>query len=95
MTRKWSVLIAAAAAVCLLIPGCLMAGAVDIPAADVWKALCGGEPARKVWRAIVCDIRLPMTLCALLSGMALAVSGLLMQTLFRNPLAGPSIMGIS
>ena len=95
MTRKWCVIILALAAVCLLFPACLTAGAVDIPAADVWKILTGGEPSRKVWSAIVLDIRLPMTLCSALAGMALAVSGLLMQTLFRNPLAGPSIMGIS
>lgn len=95
MTRRWSVIIISLAAICVLFPACLMAGAVEIPATDVFKAVAGGETGRKVWRAIVCDIRLPMTLCALLSGMALAVSGLLMQTLFRNPLAGPSIMGIS
>ncbi len=95
MTRKWAVIILCLAAVSVLFPACLMAGAADIPAIEVWRALSGGEVSRKVWRAIVCDIRVPMALCAMLSGMALAVSGLLMQTLFRNPLAGPSIMGIS
>jgi len=93
--RKPVVLAIAALAVILLFPACLSAGAVDIPASEIWISLCGGRTSREIWAVIVRDIRMPMAICSALSGMALAVSGLLMQTLFRNPLAGPSIMGIS
>lgn len=69
-------------------------GAVNLPLGEVWRALSGGEVAEST-RRIVCDIRLMKTVVALLSGMALSVSGLQMQTLFRNPLAGPYVLGIS
>ncbi|MDO4320827.1 MAG: iron ABC transporter permease [Bacteroidales bacterium] len=75
--------------------GCLLLGSVDIPAADVWRALTGGELPRESWRVIVCETRVPATLTAMLAGASLAVAGLLMQTTFDNPLAGPSILGIS
>lgn len=95
MNRRSSTLIVAALAIAVLFPACLTTGAVQIPVGDVAAILCGRDAERAVWGAIVRDIRLPMALCSALSCMALAVSGLLMQTLFRNPLAGPSIMGIS
>lgn len=69
-------------------------GAVNLPLGEVWRALSGGEVAEST-RRIVCDIRLMKAVVALLSGMALSVSGLQMQTLFRNPLAGPYVLGIS
>ena len=94
MRRHITIAIAAALTV-FLFPACLLAGAVEVPAAEVWNALRGITTTREVWGVIVRDIRVPMAVCAALSGMSLAVSGLLMQTLFRNPLAGPSIMGIS
>lgn len=75
--------------------GCLVAGSVDIPAAEVWNALCGGETAKESWRVIVTESRLPMAITAAVAGSALAVAGLLLQTCFNNPLAGPSILGIS
>ena len=93
--RRPATLLVAAALILALFPACLLAGSVDIPAADVWRALTGSATDRPVWGVIVRDIRMPMAVCAALSGMALAISGLLMQTLFHNPLAGPSIMGIS
>ena len=62
-------------------------GAVDIPLADVWKSLTGGDVSKTI-AAIVIDIRLVKSIVALLAGAALSVSGLQMQTLFRNPLAG-------
>ena len=93
--RRPATLIIAAAALAVLFPACLLAGAVHIPAADVWHALCGHATERDVWGVIVRDIRVPMAVTAALGGMSLAVAGLLMQTLFHNPLAGPSIMGIS
>ena len=72
----------------------LLTGSSGIPPSDVWKALAGGEVLEQT-RLIVTDIRLCKTLTALLSGTAVSVSGLLMQTLFRNPLAGPFVLGIS
>lgn len=73
----------------------LFAGSVRIPAQDVLSALLGGETARASWSTIVMDYRLPKALTALLAGAALSVSGLSMQTLFRNPLADPYVFGIS
>jgi len=73
----------------------LLAGSVHIPAVDVVSILVGDETARPSWRFIVLESRLPQALTAVLCGAALAVSGLLLQTAFRNPLAGPSIFGIN
>ena len=72
----------------------LAVGAVNIPVRDVWAALTGGDcpPATK---KIVLNIRLIKAVVALLAGASLSVSGLQMQTLFRNPLAGPYVLGIS
>lgn len=72
----------------------LVTGAVNIPVRDVWAALTGGDcpPATA---KIVLNIRLVKAVVALLAGAALSVSGLQMQTLFRNPLAGPYVLGIS
>ena len=69
-------------------------GSVQIPASAVWDILCGRECEKEVWRFIVLESRLPQMIAALLSGAALAVAGLLLQTAFNNPLAGPSILGI-
>lgn len=69
-------------------------GSVNIPPRDVATVLLGGEATKPTWTTILRDIRLPKGITALLAGSALAVSGLLMQTLFRNPLAGPSVLGI-
>ncbi len=73
----------------------LLIGSVDIPAKDVLGILCGSESDNFAWRVIVMQTRLPMILTAMLAGAALSVSGLLMQTAFNNPLAGPSILGVS
>ncbi len=73
----------------------LIAGSVSIPLGDVLKILTGGQPARATWATIVIDFRLPKALTALLAGAALGVSGLQMQTLFRNPLADPFVLGVS
>ena len=72
----------------------LAVGAVRIPVADVWAALTGGDCPRTTAK-IVLNIRLIKAVVALLAGAALSVSGLQMQTLFRNPLAGPYVLGIS
>ena len=79
----------------LLAIGNLLFGSVDIPFTDVWGALAGGEVERESWRYIVLESRLPQTVTAMLCGASLAVSGLILQTTFRNPLAGPSILGIT
>lgn len=69
-------------------------GAVNIPLTDVWRALTGGDCPESTVK-IVRNIRFVKALVALLAGVALSVSGLQMQTLFRNPLAGPYVLGIS
>ena len=72
----------------------LAVGSVAIPLREVWASLTGGEVAASTAK-IVRSIRLLKAVVALLAGAALAVSGLQMQTLFRNPLAGPYVLGIS
>ena len=84
----------AAALVVLFFIG-LVHGAVRIPLRDVLQILFGNFEGREAWRHIVLESRLPQAVTALLAGSALAVSGLMLQTLFKNPLAGPSILGIS
>lgn len=70
-------------------------GAVDIPCGDVLSILLGGECDREAWRLIVLETRLPQAVTAMLSGAAISVAGLLLQTLFNNPLAGPEVLGIN
>jgi len=69
-------------------------GSVNMPLGDVWNALTGGD-CDPVVRKIITDVRLPKAVCAFLVGISLSVSGLQMQTIFRNPLAGPYVLGIS
>lgn len=73
----------------------LLCGSVEIPANEVWNAVMGGEVSKESWRYIVMESRVPQAVTASLCGASLAVSGLLLQTTFRNPLAGPSILGIT
>ena len=73
----------------------LFMGAVRIPSGDVVSILMGHEAARPSWGYIVLKSRLPQAITAMLCGASLAVSGLMLQTAFRNPLAGPSIFGIN
>ena len=68
-------------------------GSVAIPMKEIWAAVFGGDTS--TYRTIILDYRLPQAITALLAGIGLSVSGLLMQTLFRNPLADPSLLGIS
>ncbi len=68
-------------------------GSVSIPMKEIWAAVFGSDDA--TYRAIILDYRLPQAITALLAGIGLSISGLLMQTLFRNPLADPSLLGIS
>lgn len=72
----------------------LSIGSVYIPPIEIIKALFGNG-RNEIWNSIVIEFRLPKTLTAILVGIALSLSGLIMQTLFRNPLAGPFVLGIS
>ncbi len=72
----------------------LSVGAISVPLADVWGALTGGD-CNPTTAKIILNIRLIKAVVALFAGAALSVSGLQMQTLFRNPLAGPYVLGIS
>ncbi len=73
----------------------LMVGSVSIPVKDTWYVLIGEETVKPSWQYIILESRLPQALTAILCGGALAASGLMLQTAFRNPLAGPSIFGIN
>ena len=79
----------------LLLALSLVYGAVEIPPESVWQTIVAPGEADAVWRLIVLESRLPMALASIVSGAALAVAGLLLQTTFQNPLAGPSILGVS
>lgn len=82
-------------AVMLLVLLDLGLGSVRIPIKEVAKILFGVSVDNEAWQSIVLKIRLPRTITAVLAGAALSVGGLQMQTLFRNPLAGPSVLGIT
>lgn len=73
----------------------LAVGSVRIPLDEIVAVLLGGDATKTAWTTIVLKFRLPKALTAMLAGAALSVSGLQMQTLFRNPLAGPFVLGIS
>src|SRR5574344_2452751 len=92
MKRKLSLLVVL---VLILFVLNMMVGAVNIPVRNVLNILMGGMGDRDAWKYIILQSRLPQALTAILSGGALAMSGLMLQTAFRNPLADPSIFGIS
>ena len=73
----------------------LVMGSVSIPVGDVFSILMGDRSLKPSWQFIVLESRLPQAITATLCGGALAVSGLMLQTAFRNPLAGPSVFGIN
>ncbi len=79
----------------MLIVANLLIGSVDIDPLAVWQIVTGRGHENHVWEIIILNTRLPMIATAALSGAALSVSGLLLQTAFNNPLAGPSILGVS
>jgi iron complex transport system permease protein len=70
-------------------------GSVAIPFKDILDTLIGNTAAKESWQTIILHFRLPKAITAILVGSGLSVAGLLMQTLFRNPLAGPFVLGIS
>lgn len=73
----------------------LFLGSVSIPFKEVWQILWGNSHGNEIWYNIIWKSRIPQALTALVAGAGLSVSGLQMQTVFRNPLAGPSVLGIS
>ena len=70
-------------------------GSVSIPTDEIFSILFGGNSTKESWETIILNFRLPKAITAILVGSGLSISGLLMQTLFRNPLAGPFVLGIS
>lgn len=95
MNKKTKFCIAIAAFVVVLFVLNLLFGAVEIPPRDVFNILAGHGHERASWEYIVLQTRFPQAVTAMLCGGALAVSGLLLQTAFHNPLAGPSVFGIN
>lgn len=73
----------------------LLVGTVDIPVGEVVSIVLGHGSTQPTWEFIIVESRIPLIVTALLAGAALSVSGLLLQTAFANPLADPSILGIS
>ena len=73
----------------------LSIGSVSIPMDEILSVFAGNGASKESWRYILIDYRLPKAITAILAGAGLAISGLLMQTLFRNPLAGPFVLGLS
>ncbi len=95
-SRRFAVMMWLLVAVMLLLAVAnLLIGAVEIPPMEVLRILSGKVSDNYAWQVIVTETRLPMIATAALAGAALAVSGLLLQTVFANPLADPSILGVS
>lgn len=95
-TRRWAVvMMVLTLSLLALMALCILFGSVDIDAKSVADILLGRGSDNTAWEVIVLQSRLPMVIVAMLAGAALSVSGLLLQTTFNNPLAGPSILGVS
>ena len=94
MKRTLPLILTLIAGILLLLIINLLIGSVKIPVADVCRILMGDD-SNEIWTNIIFSSRLPQALTAIVAGAGLAVSGLQMQTIFRNPLAGPSVLGIS
>lgn len=96
MNRRYTIAMCAAIAIAAIAAiAAMVCGSVHIPISEVLSILTGHTPDKDTWGHIILDLRLPAVITAVLAGMSLAVAGLLMQTIFANPLAGPSIMGVS
>ena len=94
MRRTLLLILTLIAGILILLIINLLIGSVRIPTAEVGRILLGAE-SNKIWTNIVFSSRLPQALTAIMAGAGLAISGLQMQTVFHNPLAGPSVLGIS
>lgn len=82
-------------AIALLFVINLAIGSIDIPMKDVVAILLGNDETSEIWQNIILKSRVPQALTATMAGAGLAISGLQMQTVFHNPLAGPSVLGVS
>ena len=91
----WKYSIGLIVSILLLFAANLWVGSVRIPAGAVWDILCGHAVERESWRFILLESRIPQGITALLCGAALAVSGLMLQTVFSNPLAEVLLPGFS
>ena len=94
MKRTLLLILTLIAGILILLIINLLIGSVRIPTAEVCRILLGAE-SNEIWTNIVFSSRLPQALTAIMAGAGLAISGLQMQTVFHNPLAGPSVLGIS
>ncbi|WP_321479364.1 iron ABC transporter permease [uncultured Bacteroides sp.] len=81
-------------AFCLAFMADIILGSVDLPINEVWHALTGNS-SDNIYREIILNHRIPKALTAILAGSALSVAGVMMQTLFHNPLAGPDVLGVT
>lgn len=95
MKRNVSIILLLVAGIIVLFAMSLIVGSVRIPLADVCDILFDKFDGKESWKYIVMENRLPQALTAMLCGASLAVCGLMLQTAFRNPLAGPDVFGIS
>ena len=95
MKRNILLFISLAVSILFLFGLNLITGSVQIPFADVLDILCGRFMGKESWQYIILENRLPQTLTAILCGASLSLCGLMLQTAFRNPLAGPDVFGIS
>ena len=95
MKRNFSIILLLVASIIMLFAMNLIVGSVRIPLADVCDILFDKFDGKESWKYIIMENRLPQALTAMLCGASLAVCGLMLQTAFRNPLAGPDVFGIS
>ena len=79
----------------LLFAANIFYGSIDIPFGDVFSIITGSGCEREAWRVVVLETRVPQAMTAMLAGASISVAGLLLQTVFRNPLAGPEVLGIN
>jgi iron complex transport system permease protein len=93
LKKYWYIILPALLLVLFLLN--ISLGSVRIPISETLKVLTGGTPTQPIWANIIFDFRLTKALTCILAGGALALGGLMMQTLFRNPLAGPDVLGLS
>lgn len=94
-SRNFFPLLLAGLVTVLLFVANIFFGSVEIPFSDVFDILVGDEPRHDSWSLILFQSRLPQAVTALLCGMSLSAAGLMLQTLFNNPLAGPEVFGIN
>mgnify|MGYP003624168036 FL=1 len=91
-TKQFILLLILVVALCFI---SISLGSVSIPFKDIFAVFLGDETIKESWQTIILNFRVPKAITAVLVGSGLSISGLLMQTLFRNPLAGPFVLGIS